>query len=469
MGLRQIYWVIYRNIKGVWRAICYIYDYFYAFLCLMTCHFKIGRKCNPTTKARPTVDVLVCSYYMHPYASDYGTQRINKFIKYMHASGLNQVVLGTDPSDARILDYSSDPLPKGVSVVRTPERVASVFRRKKYFVPDDYIVWFRHAIKLIDDTIKRNRIQAVLATAPPYTNLLLGYYVSRKYGVPLISDFRDPWSKIDVNTWAMKGKIRRMVSETLEKLVLKCSKVIVLADDKQYADEFLVSVQGDMKEKIITILNGYDEEDFEGLGDQYKKRSGKFVISLVGNIYSYECLKYIIDGFRFLRKSCPDLFSDLIFEYAGPASHHIEKLRDEGVHLIDHGYVSHAEAIRVRFRSDLQLFVQPENFKRHVMSGKIYEMIRTPAPILALVNVDSSVARLIRETNTGEVVAQRNAEAFADTIVQCYKKWKDGERYHTPNWSEVVKYSRREQAKKLVDVIRSIAGKEARRHAGCSF
>ncbi len=428
--------------------------YVYAMIkCITVRPYRIKKR-SAGSFGRPSYDVMCVSYFSYPYASDYGTQRLNKFIKYMHRAGLQLVLFTTAPGSNRILDYSTDSLPTSVSTVRTRERVSTGLRGKKWLLPDDYVPWFSTAVRSIEAFLKHNDAKVIVATAPPYTNLLVGYYISRKYSIPLIADFRDPWNKIDVGSWRTRGKIRCVINKELEKAVLKQSKNIICADNSRWFKEYFILWNKQIENKTLSILNGYDEDDFQIASSNVSDR-GKFIVSWIGNVYSIKSVDYVREGLRALKKRSPDVFDEILLEYAGPASHHIRKLKEEGIVVVDHGYVSHTEALRLRFRAQVQLFVQPEYFKKHVMSGKIYEMIRTPVAILALVNEDSDVADLIRRTNTGISIKQTNAEKFAEAILTYYAKWKNGTYDFAPDCGEIKKYSRGEQIDKLIRLVRN--------------
>ncbi|SMC26360.1 Glycosyltransferase involved in cell wall bisynthesis [Desulfacinum hydrothermale DSM 13146] len=453
MNLKSLYWRYFEKMKQLNRIMGEVAEYVYAILCLLKLYVWDRANEDSTRCRKACYDILFISYFSYPYASDYGTQRINKFIKYLNECGLSQILVTTKPRSGRILDDSINELPENILVVRTPEMAATELRRKKVLVPDDYITWFRTCRKEIENILRHGSVSVLFATAPPYTNLLIGCYISCKYGIPIICDFRDPWNKIDVSTWGMRGNIRKLLNAKLERFVLKVSKYVIMADNETYYREYFLCSRS-LENKIVGILNGYDEDDFARIEGVVKRDDRQLTISLVGNIYSENSVTYICNGFNLLKIKRPDIFHKVVLEYAGPASHHMRRISNEvGVKVVDHGYVSHEEAIKVRMRSDLQIFVQPENFKTHVMSGKIYEMIRTPVPIMALVSEGSEVARLIRETNTGEAVGQWDSSKFAESIVRVYE-WRAQGRYeHSPNWKAIEKYSRRDQGKKLYALI----------------
>ncbi len=68
-------------------------------------------------------------------------------------------------------------------------RIAQLF-----FIPDSKILWKKKALKKIDELWKKyNGFDLVFATAPPYTDFLIGQEVKKKYKIPLVIDYRDAW------------------------------------------------------------------------------------------------------------------------------------------------------------------------------------------------------------------------------------------------------------------------------------
>ncbi|MCL7421341.1 MAG: hypothetical protein M8364_10615 [Methylobacter sp.] len=60
-------------------------------------------------------------------------------------------------------------------------------------VPDSFIQWIRPAITRAQSLIRERDISVVLATAPPYSNLVIGSICASQCRLPFIPDYRDPW------------------------------------------------------------------------------------------------------------------------------------------------------------------------------------------------------------------------------------------------------------------------------------
>lgn len=398
--------------------------------------------------------VLIVSYFFPPYKSRLGTQRVEKFSKYLKRFGWRVSVLTTNPIKDSDFDRVCEPQCDGVEVIRIDALPDHMYSYKNLIPPDDYLYWVPQAEKELRKFIRSHDVAVVLATAPPYSNLVAAAMACARSGIPLVCDFRDPWTKIDV-VWVLRRKFLVFASELLERAVLKVAKKIVVADEIRYLDEFFPSTSFSLSEKAVSIRNGYDEEDFHAISPEHCLiNDGKFVISYVGGFYSIENFSCLMAPILQWIESYPMDISNIRIEYAGSEGDYFMSLRNSGIEVVDHGYVNHERAIVLRHRCNVQLFGQPATFKAHVLSGKIYEMIRVPRPILAMTNPDGAVSRLIRESNTGVVVSV----ADVDQASKALKKWFDefksnGSIAYEPNTTAIANYSRERQAELLSETL----------------
>ena len=49
------------------------------------------------------------------------------------------------------------------------------------------------ALKLGAEIIEKEKIDIIYATAPPFTDLMVAAELKKKYGMPLVVDYRDSW------------------------------------------------------------------------------------------------------------------------------------------------------------------------------------------------------------------------------------------------------------------------------------
>lgn len=409
---------------------------------------RIRRSDAARTASSGSRRLLIVSYYSPPYKSSLGTQRLNKYMKYLRRKGWHIVLLTTQPTEDWEWDREAELIPEGVEVVRIAKASPrSGLIRKGFFVPDDYFRWVTPAVQVANRIIEEKDISIILSTAPPYSNLLVGALSSYEKRIPFVTDFRDPWTRIDFE-WVIERPILRELNRWLEKRILPVSDTIIMADDIEYYEDYFVDASESIRSKLVSITNGYDEEDFADL-PALSISVERFVVSYIGSFYDQETYDNVIGIFRAWKELYPEDLEHVVFSYAGNSSKFFAEDRELPMELKDHGFVSHQTAIALRSESTLQMFSQPLHFKPHFYSGKIFEMIRSGPPILAVTPAEGAVARLIEETVTGFTVKPGDYRSGAAIMKQIFGQWRSGTLRSCTNHEAVRKYSREAAAKKL--------------------
>ncbi len=401
-----------------------------------------------------TPSLLLVSYFSPPYRSNFGTQRINKFLKYLRREGWHITMITTAP-DASELDIAAELQPEGVEVIRIARQLRrSKFITRGWFVPDDHFRWAMLAASTAFQVAKTRDFSIVLGTVPPYSNLLAAALSAHAIQCPLVADFRDPWSKIDI-AWTLHNRLSQRLTEYMErKLLVCCAKVILTLEDDRFIDDYLVDVSPDVRSKLACISNGYDDEDFIGVDSS--PRDDFFTVSYVGSIYDQEAFDALIAPFRLWGEQSPCELERVRFDYAGGSTHFFKTTKTSAFNFFDHGYLTHREAIALRAKSHVQLFSQPPHFSRHVFSGKIFEMLRTGPPILAITRPDGVVAELITTAKAGRAVPHNTPQAATDYLRDRYREWLSGRALDGPLQNVVKRYSRANLALRFDTALREL-------------
>lgn len=136
-------------------------------------------------------------------------------------------------------------------------RIKEYLKSKKEFflIPDPVIDWLPIALKKGKEIIEKNNIEVIISTASPYTSHLIGYFLSKKYKVPLILDYGDPWV---FEKTRVRNRIRFSIEKYIEGKILKRAKKIFVTTESTkelYEKEYNVD-----KGKIDIAYMGYSEE-----------------------------------------------------------------------------------------------------------------------------------------------------------------------------------------------------------------
>ena len=410
------------------------------------------RAASATARARR---ILVMAYHAPPFKPMWGTQRSAKFAKYLARAGWDVTLLAADPALARDRTDGAEETLDGVRVVRLPERPLSNLSWRGVVAPDSYVRWVLPAARAARRLVRERDIGLIMASAPPYSTLLAGALCAAWTGRPLVADFRDPWSRIDTG-WVLAPGAPSAVSRALERSVLRHVEAAIMVDPLRYADDYFVD-SGLLRE-LVSIPNGFDEEDFAGLAPARPERGAAFTLSYVGTLYDQSTCEAIVRPLQRWQEEAPEEVRQVVLEYAGQSGALFDQLGFQPPFLRHRGYLSHPEALALRAASSVQLLVQPASFKPHVSSGKIYEMLRTGVPILAITHPDGAVADLIQRTGGGVVVGHDH-QAITRALRTLFARWQAGQRLPAADPARVMDYSRERLAGRLDDLLRDVAAR----------
>ena len=258
-------------------------------------------------------------------------------------------------------------------------------------VPDRQIGWYHHAVAAGCDIVRREGIELVYASGPPFTTHLIAKAVAGKFHIPWIAEYRDGWSG---DFYKPRPKWRQMVDQYIESMTIRSAAGIV-AVTEPWAAYYRARYQM----PTAAICNGFDEREVVSAGRNPDAHS-PVSIAYFGILYSglrdpsvlYEAI---------LRSQL--LPSDLEVNFYGPREEEVRPLTDRfGVdgHVMVRQRVSHAESLRIQRESDVLLLLQAPDDPRNV-PAKLYEYLASQRPILGIGLDDGVPARIIRERGAG--------------------------------------------------------------------
>ena len=424
--------------------------------------------------------VLVIAYYFPPSGGS-GVQRVLKFVKYLPAFGWQPVVLTLDPEKAAYpnLDpHMLDEVPDNAEVHRTaswdPYRIyagltnqkkesavsvgflsdAPVTLREKIsrwiranvFIPDARVGWYFYALKKAKRLIAEGEIDAILTTGPPHSTHLIGRALTRKYKLPWIADFRDPWVDIDfLEELPMNGPAKKW-NASLEQSVLDEANIVLTVSPAM--DRAFASKKPNARH---VIYNGFDEEDFEGV---VPNEGEDFLISHVGNMNAARNPAVLWDV---LAKGLKDgrwgrARIKLVGNVDGVVMQHIQQA---GLtKLIERiPYCPHHEAVKHMMESSLLLLPINNVFSaKGIVTGKLFEYMATGRPILGIGPPDGDAAALLNETHAGQMLDFKDEQGVFDYLSKTYSDWTQ-KNLKEPNKEAIAKYSRKGQTGQLAEIL----------------
>jgi glycosyltransferase involved in cell wall biosynthesis len=406
-------------------------------------------------------NVLVIAYYFPPLGLS-GVQRTLKFVKYLPQFGWQPTVVTVTPTGYFAEDYTllDELLPMKVDIVRIGSLDPNRFFRKKgvvklpsepvrkmftflsdsFFIPDNKIGWKRRVLKELDARLGEKHFHVVFATAPPFTDFLIGRRLAEKFGIPLVVDYRDVWHEYPYKYYPTP--LHRYANYRLEKEVLKSARAIVTTNRR--VKELLLKRYKFLQYSDVRIVSqGYDPEDFvNGMRESKHQRPAKprFRIAHAGTFYGDRTPAHFLRALKRVVGEDSELKDSLEVHFIGAFRDSDRKLIAslglDGSTTV-HGYLDHKACVRELLSSDV-LWLTLGNDRQS--PGKVYEYLAAGKPILACVR-DGFIKQTLLEAGGTVIVEPDNIDAIAKAIRQMFDQQRRGT-LTTPRRDVVERYNR---------------------------
>lgn len=425
--------------------------------------------------------ILVITYYWPP-SGGVGVQRVLKFVKYLPQFGILPYVVtvredkASYPSHDRTLIkeipdivkvYRTDTtepfgiyskllgkksIPTGFSNEGNPGNFQkfSRFIRGNLFIPDARKGWVRYAFEKAKELIEKESIDTVLTTSPPHSSQLIGLKLKKEFSINWIADLRDPWTDIHYyNEFRHMGYAKNLDLNYERSVLENADKIITVSNS--FKELFVKKSDRIDPSKIFVITNGFDPEDFTGIG---KSPGNEFIITVTGtmpenyNPYAFiDSLKEITDEYR-----------DVNFKFrivgsaASTVTDYISKIGlSKNFDLIQ--TVTHDKAVEYLLKSTILFLVIPQ-FKNEkgLIPAKLFEYLAAGKTIVCLGPLDCEAAAIIDKCEAGRTFDRNMKARLTDYLRQLVNQWKVSKNLDVKN-NLFEKHSRYNQAKELAGII----------------
>jgi glycosyltransferase involved in cell wall biosynthesis len=428
--------------------------------------------------------VLIISYYWPP-AGGISVHRSLKFAKYLRKFGWEPVVYV--PSNANYPYYDEGNLkdiPENLTILTRPikepfkifkilsgrgkneslNNIVHVRTRKQslidklgiwirgnLFIPDARSLWIRPSVKYLSSYLKANPVDAIFADGPPHTNNVIAMKLSKRYGIPYLADFQDPWTQVDyyelfpITRWADKKHKR------LEQDVFNQASKITIASPSWKIDLEQIGAKN-----VEVLYWGFDEEDFADLKPIENPYFSIAHIGLMGFDRNPEVFFKVLGD---LKEENQEFSKDLKIILAGQIDYSVKKSISEcnlDINVEYHGIVDRIAALKMAKGCSLLLLLlnKAKNAKGR-LPGKLYEYLRLRRPVIALGFKDSDAEEIIKKTGSGESFEYDDSLKIRDFILSSYDKFKKEQLLQTTG--EIGYYSVENQTKRLSEFLNGIS------------
>ena len=336
----------------------------------------------------------------------------------------------------------------GLSGAERAVRQAALFSRR-LLLPDEFVSWALTAIPAARRIVNDEKIDVIVTTSPPASVNLIGAAVKQATGVPWVADLRDsiaanPDRRVDRLAVRVKERGQALVARSVAK---RADAIVAVSD--AIADE----MRELGAERVRTIPNGCDFDDFDGLEYRPGKR---FRITHTGSFFGHRDPKPFLTALA-------EADGDVVVRFVGglrAADREFAEGLGLGDRLEEIPHVPRRSALELQRDSEALLLLLPEagGRGRTVPSGKIFEYLAAERPILAAVPTDGVAADLVRRADAGVVVAPDDVPALRAAIKGLHARWRKGAldgAALSPELRESL--SRRTRSREFAEVLRSVA------------
>ncbi|MDB5385251.1 MAG: hypothetical protein JWM11_897 [Planctomycetaceae bacterium] len=386
-----------------------------------------------------TKRLLLISYHFPPVGGA-GVQRPLKFVKYLRRYGWDvSVLMAANPSVPVFDESLCRDLPDDLVIekartwepdYRTKQQLAGktqtgphaagrmgIVGRIKGLVkgavkgvantllqPDQQMLWLPNALGAARRLLKRLPHHAILATAPPYSNLILGTMLKRRSGLPLVVDYRDEW---DLSSQYLENSKRdwlsRVVQERMQRSVLRRADAIIATTQGSTQRLQQRAQEAGSKAPAYCIFNGFDEADFSHHSTGSPKKNcerTRFQLVYTGTLWNLTTVEPLVRAIERLHSDLPELLERLELVFVGRKTPEqiaiLNRISGTRCQVILRDYCDHSEALGLMAEADaLCLLLSGVPGAERVAPAKLFEYLALRKPILAI-TPEGETAAIVR-------------------------------------------------------------------------
>ena len=320
-----------------------------------------------------------------------------------------------------------------------------------FLIPDDQRGWVPFATRCALRLHQAKPFDAVVATAGPYSTLLVGQALKRRAGIPFVADFRDEWTTNPYLAGRYPTSWHRNYNRTLEAGILQDADRVVSVS-RPWLDAIRGLAPDQPEAKFRVHENGYDGAHFEGA---VSKASAKFRVLYTGTFYGHRSPKAFLEAARLVtaKNLIPASDFEIVFMGHGSASA-IGDGFGSIVRAVPHRPFH--EALREMSAAAALLLVVPKEGGPGNHTGKIFDYLAAARPILCLAPEPNVAAALVRESRSGVVAPPDDSAAIADALIALWRHWKEGRVLRDRRPEVIARYEADAQAQRYAAMLNEL-------------
>lgn len=291
------------------------------------------------------------------------------------------------------------------------------------FPVDTWLLFFWMKYRQILRVVQRVQPHVMWSTGDPWSGLVIGGQLARRFGIPWVADFRDPWTLSEVRSegqWALTQTINRFC----ERRVLETAEVVLFQAEQ--TERVYQRHYAEMGLRTTTIYNSYDPAVFEdpvelksasarGASDGDRLRIGFF-----GRFRSMSPASLMTDVLAEARRRHGAAAEAVEVHSFGPLNEEDARYAEEkGVleHFRRQEAVPLEKALSALRQFDL-LLLSTDPRRDQIIPAKLLEYLAAARPVLSF-SRNPEVAEILQRTGTGLQLDPGRTGEIADLLVAC--------------------------------------------------
>ena len=303
---------------------------------------------------------------------------------------------------------------RGISVFHVPAPA------KTHSVPVRLLGWAGfHAVSTIAGVIMRDRPDVILVPSPPLSNGVAAWIIGRLRRAPFIYNVQELYPDIAINLGALRSQPVIRILGALERFVYRKASAISVIAPRMRDRLVAKSVPSN---KIEVIPNFVDLGRLAPVPrlNEFSRRcnlDGAFAVTYAGNIGPAQGLDIVIEAARLLADEPRVRFliigDGMLRKSLAVAA---ATLPTQSVTMMP--YQPNSLMPQIYGASDVCLVTQAAATGSDAIPSKVYRIMASSRPVVAVTEASSDLATLVRSAECGAVVEPGDAAGLAAVIRQ---------------------------------------------------
>ena len=257
--------------------------------------------------------------------------------------------------------------------------------------------------------------ECVIAMSPPITLGFAGWFTARRWRVPFVLNLQDIFPDVAIDVDVLRNPRLITFAQRLEKfLYSKASAITVLSE------EMATNIKTKSPDSLVHVISNF--ADIASITPQDRNTpyrathnlADKTVVMYAGNVGYSQPLEIMLNAAKQLTQD------DLIFVINGEGSQ-LQSLKDAANDLPNLLFVDYQppeDLPQVLASADIHVIALGKGLAKSSVPSKLYSILAAARPVLASVDVNSEIVKVIQAANAGLVVPPEDADAFIAAVQQ---------------------------------------------------